>query len=335
MIAEKKRSYDVLLALVLIGGLISVGVFATFGFAFFSDEKTPHVAAVIFAPDILKPDTGLVLSPHAYENVSITAKNAIVYDVRNDIVLYSRASDEQVPLASITKLMTALVARDTLGRDAVIAISESSLASEGDSGFDAGEEWSLGELIDFMMVTSSNQAAQAIAQVVGATMRTRDIAAQSDALDRLAFIQRMNLKARDLNLEQAIFANATGLDVDVASAGGYASARDVARLMAHLVQHYPDLIEPTRRTERTYSSISGKRYTARNTNQFVNDIPGLIGSKTGFTDLAGGNLVVAYDSGFGHPIIIVVLGSTWEERFSDVDTLYHATQFHLQGDVKQ
>lgn len=62
----------------------------------------------------------------------------------------------------------------------------------------------------------------------------------------------------------------------------------------------------------------------KNTNQIVNFLPGFVAGKTGFSDLAGGNLAVVVDTGYQHPLIIVVLGSTFEGRFSDVITLYKA-----------
>ncbi len=330
ILQEKKRSYDLLIAGVLITGLAAVGVFATFGHALFSEEL-PQEAAVVHAPAILEPDTGLAFTPGAFDGIDITARSAIVYDVRNDVVLYARSAEEQMPLASITKVMTALAAKDVLPAETIVTLTESSVATEGNSGFEVGEQWQLGDLSAFMMMTSSNEAAQAIAQTVGNTLRTRESAMQSDALDRLAFVQRMNLKGRDLNLSHTVFANASGLDVDIASAGGYGSVRDVARLMSHLIQHHPDLVESTRNTGAQFTAENGKVYSARNTNQFVHNIPGLIASKTGFTDLAGGNLAIAYDTGFSHPIVIVVLGSTWEERFSDIETLHTATQLHLRG----
>jgi D-alanyl-D-alanine carboxypeptidase len=68
-----------------------------------------------------------------------------------------------------------------------------------------------------------------------------------------------------------------------------------------------------------------KRYSAENTNVVIDKIPNLIASKTGYTDLAGGNLVIAFDAGLNHPIIISVLGSTEKGRFSDVLQLVQAT----------
>ena len=76
---------------------------------------------------------------------------------------------------------------------------------------------------------------------------------------------------------------------------------------------------------RVYNS-AGAYHEAFNTNELVGDIPNLLGSKTGFTDLAGGNLTIAFDAGFDRPIIITVLGSTREGRFDDVATLIAASQ---------
>ena len=68
---------------------------------------------------------------------------------------------------------------------------------------------------------------------------------------------------------------------------------------------------------------------ARNTNQETGKFPLLIASKTGYTDLAGGNLALAFDAGFNRPIIIVVLGSSYEGRFADAEKLVWATLAYL------
>ncbi len=73
-------------------------------------------------------------------------------------------------------------------------------------------------------------------------------------------------------------------------------------------------------------NTDGEYHDAINTNDIVSRIPNLIGSKTGYTDLAGGNLTVAFDAGFDRPIIITVLGSSREERFTDVLKLVNAVQ---------
>jgi len=96
---------------------------------------------------------------------------------------------------------------------------------------------------------------------------------------------------------------------------------------------HPTLLEPTRETTITRTSLNNRSYKVYNTNQLTDDIPLLIGSKTGFTETAGGNLVVAFDAGLAHPVIIVVLGSTPEGRFNDIKTLIDATLQYASHDA--
>ena len=88
--------------------------------------------------------------------------------------------------------------------------------------------------------------------------------------------------------------------------------------MSHSHNNHPEILEATTNVSARLHNEDGAYHTARNTNGTVEQITGLIGSKTGFTDLAGGNLVIAYNVGLNHPIVIVVLGSGRTERFTDV-----------------
>jgi D-alanyl-D-alanine carboxypeptidase len=90
-------------------------------------------------------------------------------------------------------------------------------------------------------------------------------------------------------------------------------------LLLHLSSHFPEAIITTK-TATTFADTNGRQYSAVNTNQQVEKYPQLLFSKTGYTDLAGGNLCVVLTMN-GRTIVIVVLGSTKEGRFADVDTL--------------
>ena len=81
----------------------------------------------------------------------------------------------------------------------------------------------------------------------------------------------------------------------------------------------------TRYSSFIFAALSNIRHSVRNTNDSVNNIPGLIASKTGYTELAGGNLVFAFDAGINHPIIVSILGSTQEGRFVDAEKLVAAS----------
>lgn len=255
----------------------------------------------------------------AFESVSIEAKSAFVWDVKDKRMLYSKNPDEKLPLASLAKLMTALVAYEVLGDDATVSISAEAIAQEGDSGFGAGELFTSRNLLDLTLINSSNDGAFALAAAAGAAIDASENGA-------LAFVRAMNFRAEELGLAQTSFRNPTGLDVSPELPGAEGSARDMAFLMEYLLKEYPETLELTRQSGTRIENEQGLLHDAENTNRVAAAIPGLLGSKTGYTALAGGNLVIAYDAGLNHPIIIAVLGSSREGRFSDVAALVEASR---------
>lgn len=279
-------------------------------FAIYSKNNIPKVVAESVVQEVPKVQI---------ENVNITGKSAYVYDVVNKRVLYRKNELSQLPLASLTKLMMALTASDLIGQNTSIKIKKDFLKEDGDSGLLANESWKLSDLLDFSLVVSSNDGARSIASVIGATkLNTEDY-----ELGRKEFLKQMNEKAKELGLSQTYFINESGLDVGNTS-GGYGTAIDVANLLKYIIENKPDLLEATKYKKIELDSEQNI-HIAKNTNKEVEDIPGLIASKTGYTDLAGGNLAVAFDASMGRPIIVVVLGSTQEGRFKDVQTLVSAS----------
>lgn len=260
-----------------------------------------------------------VISTEMFNNLKLVAKAVYVYDMKTGKVIFEKNSDTQLPLASLTKLMTAVTAMDLLPKDSQIAIKKEFLEEEGDTGLLANESWKLKDLLDFSLVASSNDGARSIASVIGAL----DLKTADYDLGRKDFIKKMNEKAQELGLKQTYFINESGLDEEDIS-GGYGSAQDVEKLMQYILTNNPDILEATKHT--TVSAPSDtKLHTAKNTNSDVAYIPGLLASKTGYTDLAGGNLAVAFDPTIGRPIVIVVLGSTIDGRFNDVNSLVKAS----------
>ncbi len=247
-----------------------------------------------------------ILSPDPFAGVAPLARAVFVYDVARGKVLYGRNEEVQWPLASLTKLMTALLASEV--GPAEITIARADLAPEGDAGLVVGERWRRDDLVDVALVASSNDAAAALARSL-----------PGDATEL------MNSRARDLGLAQTYFVNGTGLDRGATAAGGYGSARDVTLLFTHILETKPDLLDRTRLPEIALRS-NLKEHRFKNTNTELAAFPGLIGSKTGFTDLAGGNLALAFDAGLGHPVVVVVLGSTAEGRFADAALLAAAAR---------
>ena len=244
----------------------------------------------------------------AWDALPVEAAAVYVYDVRRDKVLYEKNGNAQLPLASITKIMTALTAKTLSLGEMQVIIEGEALSTEGDSGLYEGERWDFDDLAALTLVTSSNDGAEAI----GATVEERT---------GISFVSLMNQVAESLGLHQTYFLNPTGLDVSLTQAGAYGSARDVAHLMAYTALEHPALMEATRSEALTFRSDSEIDHLGMNTNQTTNESIGLLASKTGFTDLAGGNLVILFDAAIDRPIAVVVLGSSKEGRFTDVDML--------------
>ncbi len=260
-----------------------------------------------------------------FDTISVTAKSAYVYDVVKGEVLYKKNELAQLPLASITKLMMALTASELVSRDSKISIKREFLAEDGDNGLLVDESWKMKDLLDLSLVVSSNDGARSLASVIGAAQ----LNSTDYNLGRKEFVSKMNEFSKKLGLHQTYFINESGLDSDNTS-GGYGSAIDVASLMTYILKNKPEIIEATKYRTLTVDSFN-KEHIIKNTNIEVENIPGLIASKTGFTDMAGGNLVVAFDASIGRPIIVVVLGSSEKGRFSDVLALTRASQYYISG----
>ncbi len=258
--------------------------------------------------------------PNYFEDITLESKAVLVWDVVNRQEIFSKNPDIALPLASLTKVMTAITASQVLSPNDPIVITQEDLAPEGDSNLVVGERWQAHDLIDFVLITSSNDGAHALAraseQKMGGTM--------SD------FISKMNETAGFIGAENSHFWNEHGLDRDADKGGAYGSARDVGLMFEYAIKQFPKLLEATR-----YNNISIKSsasvYNAMNTNSKVDQIPGLLASKTGYTNLAGGNLVIAFDTGLNRPIIIAVLGSSQEGRFEDTLKLVDAARKQIQN----
>lgn len=244
-------------------------------------------------------------------SVSVTkpleAKAAVIYDPQTGRILYQKNANQPLPLASLTKLMTAQTVLSLRDPHTPVTVTAADVSTEGDSGLRAGQTLSLDELLSYGLVSSSNDAVAAAAASLG-----------PDYLDQ------MNTEAATLGLTKTYFLNPTGLDQSTTTAGAYGSAYDVARLAAAFFLNHPHYFEKTARANTL--NIEDSNLAATATAEPLFDIPGLIGGKTGYTDLAGGNLVVAFDLEIGYPVVAAVLGSGHEGRFEDIRTLIEATR---------
>jgi D-alanyl-D-alanine carboxypeptidase (penicillin-binding protein 5/6) len=276
-------------------------------------------------------EAGLIAQsePKSIENISITAKAVYVYDTASGKVLYAKNEDERLPLASVTKVMAALVASEIAPENTTVTISREAIRSDGDSGLRAGERWFLRDLLDFTLASSANDGARAVALALGAL----DNSTSSVNLIVNDFVSKMNDKAADLGMMNTYYFNDTGLDESAVKGGAYGSAKDQALLLEYILREKPLLLSATKEPSFRIASLDGFDHSVLNTDTIIDQIPGIVASKTGYTDLAGGNLVIAFDPEIGRPIIISVLGSTAEGRFTDVLALVKASLESVQESV--
>lgn len=266
---------------------------------------------------------------HPFDSVDLIAKAAAVYDATTHTFLFEKNATTSLPLASVTKVMTGTLALSLVPETTILTISDDAIRQEGDSHLSVGEKWVLRDLLTFMLLESSNDSAYAVSSSVGAVAKGVDDLTEG----RDFFIAEMNRSARERGLTATVFRSESGLDVSTTTAGALSSAADTTKMLAEAIELFPHIFTETRLSALSIPNEEGVVRDARNTNHSIDKLPLLIASKTGYTDLAGGNLVIAFNAGFNHPIIIAVLGSTVSGRFEDVEKLVWATLDSLQAPI--
>jgi serine-type D-Ala-D-Ala carboxypeptidase (penicillin-binding protein 5/6) len=291
------------------------------------------VSSYVLGARVERSDISVPTLPAAavFPSVKLEAKSVYIYDSRTKEVIFAKNENERLPLASLTKVMAALVAKDLSPEYGTVTITQGALATEGDSGLFSEERWRLQELLDFSLVSSSNDGIHAVALALGALKALKDASASDEEIVD-DFVRSMNKKAAELDLKNTYFWNETGLDESEVKGGAYGTAKDIAMLFDYVVSTDPGLLSATKETESVLSSLDRHAHLARNTNAVAAEIPGLIASKTGYTSTAGGNLAFAFDPEIGRPIIISILGSSADGRFVDALKLVNATIDYLNGE---
>lgn len=222
----------------------------------------------------------------------MSARAFLVQNAATGEVLAQHASWARVPIASITKLMTVLVALEHARLDDVVQV-QSDAAEVGESTIHlrAGERISVRALVEAALIQSANDAADALADHVGHGSATR-------------FVAMMNAKARELGLERTTFSRPDGLDAP----GHLSTARDVTTLAEELMRQ-PVIRSIVRR--RTATISGGRRL--HTWNDLLGIFPGLLGVKTGHTAAAGWCEVAAVKR-FGVTLYVTILGSPARDR---------------------
>ncbi len=241
-----------------------------------------------------------------HEQISISAKEALVMDLDSMGVLYQKNKDMPVPMASLTKMMTALLILENHELTETLTTPTLSEYVEGSSmRLKSGDVMTVGDLLSGLMINSGNDAATVLAAYNAGTV--------------FAFVKKMNDRASELGLHETSFQNPHGLDAP----NHYASARDLA-IIAKSILQYPALrsIVSTSKTE-VHSEL-GSDYELVNTNELLDSPFPVYGIKTGTTDNAGECLALLVKSE-GKEYLIIILGSS--DRYLDAKTLI----WHVMG----
>ncbi len=231
----------------------------------------------------------------------LSAKSAVAVDATSGVILYAKDPNEKLHPASITKLMTALVALDYYPLDRVLTVKRLVNGSEeSEMGLKVGDRLTVKNLLYGLLIPSGNDAAYTLADNYPGGIEN--------------FIYSMNQKARELSLFNTHFENPSGLDQD----NHYMSSRDISRL-AMVALKQPLIAEIVGTNWASVTDISGKKhYPLQNVNQLLLSYRGTFGIKTGFTDDAGQCLAAAIKRG-SQTVITVVLKS--DDRFADTKLL--------------
>jgi D-alanyl-D-alanine carboxypeptidase (penicillin-binding protein 5/6) len=237
--------------------------------------------------------SGYWLATHGQPDLPIRGQAIYLVDLDARQVLWQRDPDTSRAPASLTKVITAMVAVDDAGSlDHVVTVSaEATHVIPSIMGLTAGEELTVRELLYGLFLDSGNDAAEALAG--GIVPRDR-------------FIRQMNQKAKSIGLAASHFVNPSGLDAP----GHGMSAHDLAHAAAYLDTYYPDLAAiAATKSIAIDATATHKAFYPQNLNTFLFTYPGATGLKTGLTDNAGG-CTLATATRDGRHLIAVVMNDT-------------------------
>lgn len=250
--------------------------------------------AVIFAqqPLIVRADE---------PNLRLYAKAAVLMDADSGRVLYDRCGDDQLAMASTTKIMTLIVTLENASlEDTVTVSSYASSMPPVHLGMRSGEQYRLKDLLLSLMLESHNDSAVAIAEHVGGDVEQ--------------FAALMNRKAAEIGCENTYYITPNGLDAAKDDKFHSTTARDLALVMAYCVAKSPQkesFLEITRTPNHSFTDVSGKRsFSCVNHNAFLSMMPGALTGKTGFTAKAGYCYVGALRRD-GKTFVVALLACGW------------------------
>lgn len=244
----------------------------------------------------------------AEDSLNLSSESAILMDAESGKILYEKNIDEKLPMASMTKIMSMLLIMENIENGSLkyedkVLISENASGMGGSQVFlQAGEEYTVNDLLKCIAVSSANDAVVAMAEKISGSVDT--------------FVTLMNEKAKSLGLENTNFANPHGLDNE----NHYSTAYDMAIMAKELLKH-EDILKFTSIYEDYLTKPDGSQVWLVNTNRLVRFYDGVDGLKTGYTTEAGYCLTATAKKNDLRLISVVMKSPSAEERSSDTSTL--------------
>ena len=264
--------------------------------------EAPAAAQTAVAGEEMQPAALTAAQP----DLTLNCRAVCLIDQDTGTVLYEKNADQQMPIASITKVMTLLLTFEAIhdGRltlDTLVPVSEHAYHMGGSQiWLEPGEQFTLDEMIKVICVSSANDAAVAVAELVGGSEQ--------------GFVQMMNDRAAELGMTNTTFHNACGLDTE----GHLSTARDVAIMSRQILTTCPEVLHYTGIWTDT---LRGGATQLVNTNKMLRRYNGITGLKTGTTSGAG-VCISASATRDGLNLIAVVLGApSSKDRFEAAATL--------------
>ncbi len=258
-----------------------------------------------FVCSVLMLQSVCVFAENEQTDMGLDAKAAVLMEEGSGQILYESNPDEQIPIASVTKVMTMLLIMEAVDSgkitlDDMVTVSENAMSYGGSTMFlEAGEQLSVHDMMKGIAVASANDGCVAMAEHLSGS--------------ESAFVDMMNAKAQELGMENTHFMNTNGLDED----NHYSSARDVAIMSRELIKH---------KTVFNYTSIwmdtlRGGKFQLANTNKLIRFYDGANGLKTGSTSKALCCLSAAAKRNDMQLIAVVLGAPTSDKRFSSAKSL--------------
>lgn len=237
-----------------------------------SDFTIANQEIKVESVDLFRP-----LSKDKINELNLESNNFLSVFIKDgkEIILSEKKADEVIAIASLTKLMTAIIVLENYNLDDLIQISASAIATYGDAGnLQIGEIMTIRDLLYITLIESSNDGAEALAEKMGVS----------------TFVYKMNEKATSLGMNNTWFINPSGLDEE--NLYNFSTVNDLKKMVVYILENHSLIAEILSLPEKELTSHSGISRTIKNTNVLLKESDAYLWGKTGYTNRANGCLIL-------------------------------------------